>query len=166
MALLLGVTMVLPIGGADTPVAALLNTFTGLAAAMAGLVLEETADRPLVDPAERHDRRPGPLRAATRKRLRVAALQKGCHRQQFGGRDGALAAAAVDAYLEPRHPPPERVFVPWYRVDHSCGMMATGQWTWCITAWAIGPVCMPILAGRSLRPTTSSPASCVASNSC
>ncbi|WP_328766623.1 NAD(P)(+) transhydrogenase (Re/Si-specific) subunit beta [Streptomyces sp. NBC_00286] len=44
MALLFGVTMVLPIGGADMPVViALLNAFTGSAVAMAGFVLDETA---------------------------------------------------------------------------------------------------------------------------
>ena len=43
-ALLFGVTMVLPIGGADMPVViALLNAFTGSAVAMAGFVLNETA---------------------------------------------------------------------------------------------------------------------------
>ena len=43
-ALLFGVTMVLPIGGADMPVViALLNAFTGSAVAMAGFVLDETA---------------------------------------------------------------------------------------------------------------------------
>ncbi|NUR83943.1 MAG: NAD(P)(+) transhydrogenase (Re/Si-specific) subunit beta [Nonomuraea sp.] len=44
VALLFGVTMVLPIGGADMPVViALLNAFTGTAVAMAGFVLNETA---------------------------------------------------------------------------------------------------------------------------
>ncbi|MGW3449351.1 NAD(P)(+) transhydrogenase (Re/Si-specific) subunit beta [Streptomyces sp. NPDC001076] len=44
VALLFGVTMVLPIGGADMPVViALLNAFTGSAVAMAGFVLDETA---------------------------------------------------------------------------------------------------------------------------
>ncbi|GAQ50311.1 NAD(P)(+) transhydrogenase (Re/Si-specific) subunit beta [Streptomyces acidiscabies] len=44
LALLFGVTMVLPIGGADMPVViALLNAFTGSAVAMAGFVLNETA---------------------------------------------------------------------------------------------------------------------------
>ncbi|MBP5942436.1 NAD(P)(+) transhydrogenase (Re/Si-specific) subunit beta [Streptomyces acidiscabies] len=44
LALLFGVTMVLPIGGADMPVViALLNAFTGSAVAMAGFVLDETA---------------------------------------------------------------------------------------------------------------------------
>ncbi|MEU3340732.1 NAD(P)(+) transhydrogenase (Re/Si-specific) subunit beta [Streptomyces sp. NPDC006668] len=44
VALLFGVTMVLPIGGADMPVViALLNAFTGSAVAMAGFVLNETA---------------------------------------------------------------------------------------------------------------------------
>ncbi|MER6418268.1 NAD(P)(+) transhydrogenase (Re/Si-specific) subunit beta [Streptomyces sp. NPDC001137] len=44
VALLFGVTMVLPIGGADMPVViALLNAFTGFAVAMAGFVLNETA---------------------------------------------------------------------------------------------------------------------------
>src|SRR5438067_1409808 len=39
-----GVTMVLPIGGADMPVViSLLNAFTGTAVAMAGFVLGETA---------------------------------------------------------------------------------------------------------------------------
>ena len=43
-ALLLGVLMVLPIGGADMPVViSLLNAFTGLAAAAAGFVLDNTA---------------------------------------------------------------------------------------------------------------------------
>lgn len=42
-ALIFGVTMVLPIGGADMPVViSLLNAFTGLAVAMAGFVLEST----------------------------------------------------------------------------------------------------------------------------
>jgi NAD(P) transhydrogenase subunit beta len=42
-ALVFGVTMVLPIGGADMPVViSLLNAFTGLAVAMAGFVLEST----------------------------------------------------------------------------------------------------------------------------
>ncbi|GAA3816118.1 NAD(P)(+) transhydrogenase (Re/Si-specific) subunit beta [Streptomyces phyllanthi] len=44
VALLFGVTMVLPIGGADMPVViSLLNAFTGSAVAMAGFVLDETA---------------------------------------------------------------------------------------------------------------------------
>ncbi|MFE7172976.1 NAD(P)(+) transhydrogenase (Re/Si-specific) subunit beta [Streptomyces sp. NPDC057616] len=44
VALAFGVTMVLPIGGADMPVViALLNAFTGSAVAMAGFVLNETA---------------------------------------------------------------------------------------------------------------------------
>ena len=44
VALLFGVSMVLPIGGADMPVViALLNAFTGSAVAMAGFVLNETA---------------------------------------------------------------------------------------------------------------------------
>ncbi|HEY8986101.1 MAG TPA: NAD(P)(+) transhydrogenase (Re/Si-specific) subunit beta [Streptomyces sp.] len=44
VALLFGVSMVLPIGGADMPVViALLNAFTGSAVAMAGFVLDETA---------------------------------------------------------------------------------------------------------------------------
>jgi H+-translocating NAD(P) transhydrogenase subunit beta len=44
VALIFGVTMVLPIGGADMPVViALLNAFTGSAVAMAGFVLDETA---------------------------------------------------------------------------------------------------------------------------
>ncbi|GAB3430757.1 NAD(P)(+) transhydrogenase (Re/Si-specific) subunit beta [Flindersiella endophytica] len=43
-ALAFGVTMVLPIGGADMPVViSLLNAFTGTAVAMAGFVLDETA---------------------------------------------------------------------------------------------------------------------------
>jgi NAD(P) transhydrogenase subunit beta len=43
-ALVFGVTMVLPIGGADMPVViSLLNAFTGTAVAMAGFVLGETA---------------------------------------------------------------------------------------------------------------------------
>jgi NAD(P) transhydrogenase subunit beta len=43
-ALLFGVMLVLPIGGADMPVViSLLNAFTGLAAASAGFVLENTA---------------------------------------------------------------------------------------------------------------------------
>ncbi len=43
-ALVFGVTMVLPIGGADMPVViSLLNAFTGTAVAMAGFVLDETA---------------------------------------------------------------------------------------------------------------------------
>jgi NAD(P) transhydrogenase subunit beta len=43
-ALLFGVLLVLPIGGADMPVViSLLNAFTGLAAASAGFVLENTA---------------------------------------------------------------------------------------------------------------------------
>lgn len=42
--LLFGVTMVLPIGGADMPVViSLLNAFTGTAVAMAGFVLDESA---------------------------------------------------------------------------------------------------------------------------
>ena len=42
--LLLGVIMVLPIGGADMPVViSLLNSFSGLAASMAGFVIENTA---------------------------------------------------------------------------------------------------------------------------
>jgi NAD(P) transhydrogenase subunit beta len=44
MALLLGVTLVLPIGGADMPVViSLLNSFTGCAAGLAGFVLDNTA---------------------------------------------------------------------------------------------------------------------------
>ncbi|AZQ39471.1 NAD(P)(+) transhydrogenase (Re/Si-specific) subunit beta [Streptomyces cyaneochromogenes] len=44
VALIFGVTMVLPIGGADMPVViALLNAFTGSAVAMAGFVLDEAA---------------------------------------------------------------------------------------------------------------------------
>ncbi|MGC0343135.1 NAD(P)(+) transhydrogenase (Re/Si-specific) subunit beta [Streptomyces sp. SLBN-8D4] len=44
VALLFGVTLVLPIGGADMPVViALLNAFTGSAVAMAGFVLDESA---------------------------------------------------------------------------------------------------------------------------
>ncbi|WP_371582994.1 NAD(P)(+) transhydrogenase (Re/Si-specific) subunit beta [Streptomyces sp. NBC_01314] len=44
VALIFGVTMVLPIGGADMPVViALLNAFTGSAVAMAGFVLDQTA---------------------------------------------------------------------------------------------------------------------------
>jgi NAD(P) transhydrogenase subunit beta len=43
-ALVLGVTMVLPIGGADMPVViSLLNAFTGTAVAMAGFVLDQAA---------------------------------------------------------------------------------------------------------------------------
>ena len=42
-ALVFGVTMVLPIGGADMPVViSLLNAFTGMAVAMAGFVLQQT----------------------------------------------------------------------------------------------------------------------------
>jgi NAD(P) transhydrogenase subunit beta len=44
LALVFGVTMVLPIGGADMPVViSLLNAFTGTAVAMAGFVLDEPA---------------------------------------------------------------------------------------------------------------------------
>ncbi|MEX2242750.1 MAG: NAD(P)(+) transhydrogenase (Re/Si-specific) subunit beta [Fimbriimonadaceae bacterium] len=44
LALLLGVTLVLPIGGADMPVViSLLNSFTGCAAGLAGFVLDNTA---------------------------------------------------------------------------------------------------------------------------
>ena len=44
IALLLGVTLVLPIGGADMPVViSLLNSFTGCAAGLAGFVLDNTA---------------------------------------------------------------------------------------------------------------------------
>ena len=43
-ALVLGVTMVMPIGGADMPVViSLLNAFTGLAVAMAGFVIDSSA---------------------------------------------------------------------------------------------------------------------------
>ena len=52
-----GVTMVLPIGGADMPVViSLLNSFTGTAAAMAGFVLEQ--------PGPHHRRRPRRRRRA------------------------------------------------------------------------------------------------------
>lgn len=57
-------------------------------------------DGPVVDTAERHHRRTRALRAETRERLRVTALQKRRHRQQLGSCDGTLPAAAVDAYLE------------------------------------------------------------------
>lgn len=44
LALLLGITLVLPIGGADMPVViSLLNSFTGCAAGLAGFVLDNTA---------------------------------------------------------------------------------------------------------------------------
>ena len=44
LALLLGVIMVLPIGGADMPVViSLLNSFAGLAAAATGFVLTTTS---------------------------------------------------------------------------------------------------------------------------
>ena len=43
LALVLGVMMVMPIGGADMPVViSLLNSFTGLAAAATGFVLPTT----------------------------------------------------------------------------------------------------------------------------
>ena len=58
------------------------------------------ADRPVVDAAERDDRRAGALRAEGRERLRVPALGERRDREQLGGGDDALAAAPVDAYLE------------------------------------------------------------------
>src|SRR5215207_8860412 len=75
------------------------------------------ADLPVVDAAERHDRRTGALRAEARERLRVALLEERGEREQLGRRDDALAAAAVDADCEhapnPRGPGPLRH--PWRR---------------------------------------------------
>src|SRR5919198_659757 len=60
------------------------------------------ADRTVVDAAERDHRRAGALGAEARERLRVAALQEGCGRQQLGGGDDPLPATAVDADLKHR----------------------------------------------------------------
>ena len=60
------------------------------------------ADRPVVDPAERDHRRAGPLRAEAREGLRVPPLGEGRGGQQLGCGHHALAATAVDAYLEHR----------------------------------------------------------------
>ena len=57
-------------------------------------------DRPVVDAAERDHRRARALRAEARERLRVPALDECRHRQQLGGGDHALPAAAVDADLK------------------------------------------------------------------
>src|SRR5271165_2225420 len=58
------------------------------------------ADLVVVDATEGHDGGASALRAEAGKRLRVAALMEGRERQQLGRGDDALAAAAVDAYLE------------------------------------------------------------------
>ena len=58
------------------------------------------ADRPVVDPAERDDRRSGALRAERRKRLSLPTLAERRDREQLGGGDDALSAPAVDAHLE------------------------------------------------------------------
>src|SRR3954469_11066355 len=58
------------------------------------------ADGRVTDPAERHHRRAGALGPEARERLRVAAVEKRGDRQQLGGGDDALAAAAVEANLD------------------------------------------------------------------
>src|SRR4249919_1490227 len=63
------------------------------------------ADLAIVDAAERHDRRAGALGAEARKRLRVLAVEERRDGEQFGCRDDALAATAVDSHLEHRAPP-------------------------------------------------------------
>jgi hypothetical protein len=63
------------------------------------------ADRLVVDPAERHHRSAHPLRAEARERLRVPVLAERGRREQLGGGDDALAAAAVESHLEHCGPP-------------------------------------------------------------
>ncbi len=63
------------------------------------------ADRPVVDPAERHDRRAHPLRTETRERLRPPVLAERGGREQLGGGHNALAPAAVESHLEHGWPP-------------------------------------------------------------
>src|SRR3954453_22081958 len=58
------------------------------------------ADRLVGDAAERDHRRPGALGAEARERLGVAPFLEGGQREHLGGRDDALAATTVDAYLE------------------------------------------------------------------
>jgi len=53
------------------------------------------ADLAVVDAAERHHRRAGPLRPEARESLRVPAFQEGGDGQQLRARDNSLAAAAV-----------------------------------------------------------------------
>jgi hypothetical protein len=57
-------------------------------------------DRPVAQAAERNDRRASALGAETREGLRVPALAKGRNREHLGGRDDALATAAVNSDLE------------------------------------------------------------------
>jgi hypothetical protein len=60
------------------------------------------ADLAVVDAAERDDRCAGALRAEARERLRVATLREGGDREELGGGDDALAAAAVKPDLQHR----------------------------------------------------------------
>jgi hypothetical protein len=64
-----------------------------------------SADRLVIDPAERHHRRAYPLQAEARERLRAPAFAERGHRQQLGRCDHTLAAAPVEPYLEHRSPP-------------------------------------------------------------
>ncbi|HEY8870380.1 MAG TPA: NAD(P)(+) transhydrogenase (Re/Si-specific) subunit beta [Candidatus Limnocylindrales bacterium] len=92
-ALIFGITMVLPIGGADMPVViSLLNSFTGTAVAMAGFVL----DNPVLIIA-------GALVGASGAiltKLMASAMNRSVLNIMlggFGGGDGAVAAAGAGA---------------------------------------------------------------------
>jgi hypothetical protein len=58
------------------------------------------ADRPVVDPAERDDRRPGALGGERRERLCLTAFAKGGNREQPRGGDDALPPASMEAHRE------------------------------------------------------------------
>ena len=68
-------------------------------------------DRRVAEAAEGDDGGAGALRAEARERLGVAALVEGGDREQLGGGDHSLAAAAMDAHLERRPQPFHRVNV-------------------------------------------------------
>ena len=59
-------------------------------------------DLPIVQPAVGDDRCAHPLRPEAREGLRVPAVGERGQRKQFGGSDGALAAAPVEAHFEHR----------------------------------------------------------------
>ncbi|HMC38304.1 MAG TPA: hypothetical protein VKI19_01500 [Acidimicrobiales bacterium] len=63
------------------------------------------ADRVVGDPAVGDDRGAHPLRAEARESLGVEAVEEGGHRQHLGRRHHALAASAMNPYLEHSTPP-------------------------------------------------------------